>query len=232
MASRTVPWISTIRAGLLPARAWRPSTFWVTRVWRRPPASRGTRAWWPSLGSTPSHIPPWARTSHRARRTSGSVTKTRMSEAFSASGLRVHTPFGPRKSGMPLSVEMPAPVSTVTEVALATSEAARSTASTRSASIRRASQDGPTSATVVGETEGIERCQKSLSESGRGRSVGGSEGAGQVDQEPDPEARPSRDHLAVVTVGERRAGDVQMGPRDPVSHELAQDQPGSERPAV
>jgi len=40
----------------------------------------------------------------------------------------------------------------VTEVALATSEAARSTAATRSASIRRASQDGPTSATVVGET--------------------------------------------------------------------------------
>ena len=30
----------------------------------------------------------------------------------SAPGLRVHTPFGPRKSGMPASVEMPAPVST------------------------------------------------------------------------------------------------------------------------
>src|SRR6478672_2190445 len=31
---------------------------------------------------------------------------------FSASGFFVHTPLGPRKSGMPESVEMPAPVST------------------------------------------------------------------------------------------------------------------------
>src|ERR1700693_1608240 len=37
-----------------------------------------------------------------------------MSESFSAAGLRVHTPFGPRKSGMPESVEIPAPVSTTT----------------------------------------------------------------------------------------------------------------------
>src|SRR5690242_3427417 len=33
-----------------------------------------------------------------------------MSESFSASGFFVHTPCGPRKSGMPDSVEMPAPV--------------------------------------------------------------------------------------------------------------------------
>src|SRR5215203_1334360 len=31
---------------------------------------------------------------------------------FSAAGFFVHSPFGPRKSGMPESVEMPAPVST------------------------------------------------------------------------------------------------------------------------
>src|SRR2546421_8403273 len=31
---------------------------------------------------------------------------------FSASGFFVHTPWGPRKSGMPESVEIPAPVST------------------------------------------------------------------------------------------------------------------------
>src|ERR1700729_595842 len=37
-----------------------------------------------------------------------------MSEPFSAAGSFVHTPFGPRKSGMPDSVEMPAPVSTTT----------------------------------------------------------------------------------------------------------------------
>jgi hypothetical protein len=35
-----------------------------------------------------------------------------MFESFSASGFFVHTPCGPRKSGMPDSVEMPAPVST------------------------------------------------------------------------------------------------------------------------
>ena len=33
---------------------------------------------------------------------------------FSASGLLVHSPCGPRKSGMPESVEIPAPVSTTT----------------------------------------------------------------------------------------------------------------------
>src|SRR6185437_1642344 len=34
-----------------------------------------------------------------------------MSESFSRLGSFVHTPCGPRKSGMPDSVEMPAPVS-------------------------------------------------------------------------------------------------------------------------
>src|SRR5262245_14044322 len=37
-----------------------------------------------------------------------------MSESFSASGFFVQTPCGPRKSGMPESVEMPAPVNTTT----------------------------------------------------------------------------------------------------------------------
>src|SRR5690349_3340775 len=40
-----------------------------------------------------------------------------MLESFSASGFLVHTPCGPRKSGMPESVEMPAPVRTVTRSA-------------------------------------------------------------------------------------------------------------------
>src|SRR5215475_10505794 len=35
-----------------------------------------------------------------------------MVASFSASGFFVQTPFGPRKSGIPDSVEMPAPVST------------------------------------------------------------------------------------------------------------------------
>ena len=37
-----------------------------------------------------------------------------MLAVFSAAGFLVHTPLGPRKSGMPDSVEMPAPVSTTT----------------------------------------------------------------------------------------------------------------------
>src|SRR5262249_59279982 len=37
-----------------------------------------------------------------------------MFESFSASGFFVHTPCGPRKSGTPDSVEIPAPVSATT----------------------------------------------------------------------------------------------------------------------
>src|SRR5688572_32111626 len=40
-----------------------------------------------------------------------------MSESFSACGFFVHMPCGPRKSGMPESVEMPAPVRTTTREA-------------------------------------------------------------------------------------------------------------------
>src|SRR5690606_41069560 len=42
-----------------------------------------------------------------------------MFESFSAPGSRVHTPWGPRKSGMPESVEIPAPVSATTRDACA-----------------------------------------------------------------------------------------------------------------
>src|ERR1035441_6453460 len=37
-----------------------------------------------------------------------------MSESFSAFGFRVHKPWGPLKSGIPDSVEMPAPVNATT----------------------------------------------------------------------------------------------------------------------
>ena len=52
-----------------------------------------------------------------------------LSQSFSAPGFRVHTPLGPRKSGMPESVEMPAPVSTATARAPATREPAIAMAS-------------------------------------------------------------------------------------------------------
>ncbi len=51
-----------------------------------------------------------------------------MLAAFSAAGFFVHTPFGPRKSGMPESVEMPAPVSTTTRSAPAIALAAAASA--------------------------------------------------------------------------------------------------------
>src|SRR6476661_4105245 len=49
-----------------------------------------------------------------------------MSDMRSAFGLRVHTPCGPRKSGMPESVEMPAPVRTTRRSASSISERALS----------------------------------------------------------------------------------------------------------
>ena len=48
--------------------------------------------------------------------------------AFSASGSRVHTPLRPRKSAMPLSVEMPAPVRATTARLSATQPATSATA--------------------------------------------------------------------------------------------------------
>src|SRR5215470_15811471 len=55
-----------------------------------------------------------------------------MVASFSASGFRVQTPLGPRKSGMPESVEMPAPVSTTIRRASSTH---RRTSPTRSCSL-------------------------------------------------------------------------------------------------
>ena len=80
--------------------------------------------------------------------------KYRMSEAFSASGFFVQTPSGPRKSGIPLSVEMPAPVSTVTEAAPATRSAAARTAasSVPAGGVPRSSIAGASQHTAHGAT--------------------------------------------------------------------------------
>src|SRR5580658_2336264 len=58
-------------------------------------------------------------------RSSGSDSHTSSVACFSASGFFVHTPCGPRKSGMPESVEIPAPVSTTTRRACSISPRAR-----------------------------------------------------------------------------------------------------------
>src|SRR5439155_18079562 len=52
-----------------------------------------------------------------------------MFESFSASGFFVHTPCGPRKSGIPDSVEIPAPVNATTRVAAVIHEATSATSS-------------------------------------------------------------------------------------------------------
>ena len=128
MERRTVPWTSTIRSGSVPAMRWRPSTFWVTRVCNRPDRSRSTRLSCPTLGRAASQMP-LAITCQLARRTSGSARYTCRLEAFSAAGFSVQMPCGPRKSGMPLSVEMPAPVSTATLSAPSRRAAAAATGS-------------------------------------------------------------------------------------------------------
>src|SRR5687768_3815236 len=48
-----------------------------------------------------------------------------MFDIFSASGFFVHRPCGPRKSGMPESVEMPAPLRTTTRSAASIQERTR-----------------------------------------------------------------------------------------------------------
>src|SRR5436190_15380970 len=58
-----------------------------------------------------------------------------MVACFSASGFLVHTPCGPRKSGMPESVEMPAPVRTTTRPAASTQPRTRPMTASRSRSL-------------------------------------------------------------------------------------------------
>src|SRR5438445_586659 len=58
-----------------------------------------------------------------------------MLESFSASGFLVHTPCGPRKSGMPESVEMPAPVRTTMRPAASTQPRTRPMTASRSRSL-------------------------------------------------------------------------------------------------
>src|SRR6266850_8594887 len=58
-----------------------------------------------------------------------------MVACFSASGFFVHTPCGPRKSGIPESVEMPAPVRTTTRRASSIQPRTRCTTVSRSRSL-------------------------------------------------------------------------------------------------
>ena len=88
----------------------------------------GRRSGWPSTPDCPAGCATLAG-GRRDRRGSA-----RSSPVFSASGFFVHTPFGPRKSGMPESVEIPAPVSTTIRSAARTIAHARAMSSSVAAS--------------------------------------------------------------------------------------------------
>ena len=73
MTSNDVPWISTMRAGSLPAFWWSPSMFWVTSSSSRPLRSRSTSARCPALGGA-DHMGEVRRFCHERARRSGSDT--------------------------------------------------------------------------------------------------------------------------------------------------------------
>src|SRR4029077_7086510 len=89
-----------------------------------PRRSRVTRASWPGFGLA-LHAGDDSRLRPAAWRLWGSAREFWIVPRFSAGGFFVHTPFGPRKSGIPESVEMPAPVSTTTRCASRTALFAR-----------------------------------------------------------------------------------------------------------
>ena len=73
ITSSDVPWISTMRAGSLPAFWCSPSMFCVTSRSSRPLRSRSTRARCPAFGSA-DHIGEVSRFCHDRARSSGSDT--------------------------------------------------------------------------------------------------------------------------------------------------------------
>src|SRR5215217_385498 len=86
-----LPCNSAKESGLMPERRWRLSVFWVTRNRSLPSCWSSKRDMWETLGAT-------------------SPGGTRHVGAGSPASRRVHTPSGPRKSGIPESVLIPAPV--------------------------------------------------------------------------------------------------------------------------
>lgn len=92
----------------LPARSCNPSTFCVTRVnlsfARR---SSSTRARCPGFGCALWMI--WRRQSYHSQTSLGSFAKAFGDASFSGEKF-LHSPEGPRKVGIPLSAEIPAPV--------------------------------------------------------------------------------------------------------------------------
>ena len=109
--SQIDPWNSRMQE--LPADWWYPSTFWVTMTtWAV--SSRSATAWWAALKDAAAMSP--RRQSYQRQTSSGSRLKA--SGVASSSGrYRLHRlSCSPRKVGMPLAAEIPAPENTVIRV--------------------------------------------------------------------------------------------------------------------
>ena len=110
--SCTLPWISIDRSRATsprPGAARRRSGSRACAASARRSSSASAR--WPAFGSPP-HISLVDRFCHTCAAVLGVGDVVLERRRLLGAGFLVHTPCGPRKSGMPDSVEMPAPVST------------------------------------------------------------------------------------------------------------------------
>ena len=110
----TCPCTSMVRSGVLPARRWSRSTFWVTSVRRSPRRfSRSAMAWCAALGD--ARCASARRAKCQAQLCSGFLKKNAaVALAMADDPSSVHRPPSPRYVRRPLATEMPAPVTITT----------------------------------------------------------------------------------------------------------------------
>jgi hypothetical protein len=100
--------------------------FWVMTWVTLPRRTSSATAAWPAFGFTAFHVSSMSKRRRQlSRRASAEATKSSKSIGI----ILVQMPPGERKSGMPDSVEMPAPVNTTTRLAARSSAASASTSS-------------------------------------------------------------------------------------------------------
>mmetsp|Transcript_90912 Transcript_90912/g.256802 ORF Transcript_90912/g.256802 Transcript_90912/m.256802 type:complete len:266 (-) Transcript_90912:79-876(-) len=114
---RRLPWMVTNLLSGKPARSCNPSVFCVTQSSSFPCLYSSTIASCPGFGWSASKFQLFNQ-SQPLIRTFSSVSHASKSTRRCMLGSRVQTPLGPRKSGTPESVEMPAPLRTVIDRAL------------------------------------------------------------------------------------------------------------------
>ncbi len=97
---------------LLPASWCRLSTFCVMTAVIFPARSSSASAMWPGFGPHPANCSPNSRQSFQ---TFAGLSTNASIVAYSSGGYFAQIPFALRKSGMPLSVDIPAPVEAITQ---------------------------------------------------------------------------------------------------------------------